>query len=70
VSWLTGQLGHLDELLVAAGRPELAGTQDSGRVAAAAPAIGGAVREMLAAIELTPPDRPAPGAVAAGTAAG
>jgi predicted HD phosphohydrolase len=70
VSWLTGQLGHLDELLVAAGRPELAGTQDSGRVAAAAPAIGGAVREMLAAIELAPPDRPAPGAVAAGTAAG
>ncbi len=55
VSWLTGQLSGLDQLLMAAGRPELAGTQDAGRVAAAAPAIGRAVGEMLAAIALAPP---------------
>lgn len=50
VAWVTGQLVHFDELLVAAGRPELAGTADSRRVAAAAPAIAEAVREMLAAV--------------------
>jgi predicted HD phosphohydrolase len=49
VTWLTGQLAHLDDLLAAAGRPELAGIADCGRVAAAAPAIGAAVREMLTA---------------------
>jgi predicted HD phosphohydrolase len=50
VSWLTGRLADLDELLATAGRPELAGTGDSKRVAAAAAAIGLTVREMLATV--------------------
>ena len=49
VRWLAGQLGRVDELRAAAGRPELAGTADTGRIATAAPAIVTAVREMLAA---------------------
>jgi predicted HD phosphohydrolase len=49
VSWLARQLGQLDQLLAAAGRPELAGTADSGRVAAAAPEIARAVTQMLTA---------------------
>jgi hypothetical protein len=52
VAWLARQLADLDTLLAAAGRPELAGTPDSGRVAAAAPAIARTVSEMLAAAGL------------------
>lgn len=48
VAWLAAQLGRIDELLAEAGRPELAGTADSGRIAAAAPEITRAAREMLA----------------------
>lgn len=58
VSWLARRLSDLDQMLTAAGRPELAGTGDSQRVANAAPIIGQTVREMLAVIV---PGQPDPG---------
>jgi predicted HD phosphohydrolase len=57
LTWLAGQLTQLDELLVAAGHPEQAGTQDSARVSAATPAIVTAVREMLSVLDPGPSAR-------------
>jgi hypothetical protein len=50
MTWLAGRLSDLDGLLDAVGRPELRHAADARRVAESAPAVAGAVQELLSMI--------------------
>jgi len=50
LTWLSGRLSDLDELLQAVGRPELRHTADARRVAESVPSVVAAVQELMSTI--------------------